>query len=388
VEFSIQRPLYARCISAIDGLVSAKHKTSKYMGVQINKGELILYVNRDEIVGKVTLDEKAVGDKGLFSIVKDGSILVDGESNIQAIVEDASNDLIHVAFIRGKTDNAKEGTVEYTYPSGEKIGLQSVEENANIKIEPKDSNGIFLGRELAKFSKFASDYAGASGGHPAHANLLFNCKSGLVTFAGTDGKQFGIAGFKPEKPIAEDFSVVVPHVLFTSVCKLLNPEEDVSVEIKDDYVIFSQSVVFATTAVGQVCFKVVTSKEKFVNYERTLNHLDFKTIIKSKTAMMARAFERLSVIKSQGCKMKVDIGRKVILFAKREAAGFADNIKVDLTEATGGDIEINVSNQEFTDTVAKSSSDDFEMKFSSADGIGLIQLDDCRQVYFTPYRGN
>jgi len=388
VEFSIQRPLYARCISAIDGLISSKHKTSKYMGIQSSKGELILYVNRDEIVGKVTLDEKAVGDKGLFSIGKEGSILVDGESNIQAIVQDTSSDLIQAAFVRGKTDNIKEGTIEYTYPSGEKIGLQSVEENANIKVELKDSNGVFLGRELAKFSKFAADYAGAIGGHPAHANLLFKCKNGLVTFAGTDGRQFGIANFKPEKAVAEDFSVTVPHVLFTSICKLLNPEEDVSVEIKDDYVIFSQSIVFATTKVGQVDFRVVTSKEKFVNYERTLNHLDFKTIIKAKTAMMARAFERLSVIKSQGCKMKVDVGRKVVLFAKREATGFADNIKVDLTEATGGDIEINVSNQEFTDTVAESSSDDFEMKFSSASGIGLIQLDDCRLVYFTPYRSN
>lgn len=388
MEFSIQRPLYAKCISAIGGLVSSNHNSSKYMGVQAKKGSLELYVNREDIIGKVTLDEKSVGDKNLFSITSEGSVLIDGQSNIQAIVKDTSSDLISASFVKGNTENGNDGTVEYSYPSGEKIGLQSVSEKADIKIEIKNPSATFLGKELIKYSKFVSGYAGSAAGHPTHANILFSAKDGVVTFAGTDGKQFGIANFKPEHAVSEDFRVVVPHNLFTAACRLMNPEELVSVEVKEDYVIFSQSIIFATTKVGQADFKVVTSKEKFVNYERTLNHLDFKTITKAKTSMMLRAFDRLSFIKSQGCNMKVDIGRKVILFAKREAAGFADNIKADLTDAFGSDIDINVSNEEFRTTVNQSTSDDIEFKFSGASGIGLIQLDDCRLVYFTPYKGS
>jgi len=385
MEFAIQRPLYAKCISAVGGLISNSHAAAKYMGIEIKDGHLSVYVNRDEIVGKVTIDQKAVGDANLFEIQAEGSALVDGQSNIQAIVKDTSSDRITVKITKKKDE--KDGAVEYCYPSGEKIGLQLVEANSEVVIDPKHTHGLFLGKELDRFGRFVSIYAGKPTMHPAHANLLFKAETGKVTFAGTDGKQFAIAIFVPEKTISEDFSVIVPHNLFTSICKLLNPEEEVSVCVTETHLILSQDLVYAATKVGRVAFKVILSREKFPNYEKVFNALSFKTTCKVNTAMLGRACERLSIIKTKTCKMSVNKDTKSLIFSKKEATGFADNIKAPLSEVNGDNIDVDIYNEEFQATAAQAVSDEIEIRLSSSTTIGLVILDNCRSVYFTPFQG-
>lgn len=408
MKITVQRPILAKVVDGVKGLVSKASRYGKYTTLRADDvaGTITCSVAADEVAGKCVIDQKKVADPNLLNISESGVAVIDGERHVKTIVEDETPGSIVVTFKSKKVVKAtptpeddltgegeteeqddENGTLSFEFPDDEKIGLQSVDVNCEPVIEVGKDKVVLKGSDFQKYVKFIKEYSGKSSMNTKWANTQVTVLGTKVTMVVTNGYQLAFAEFEAEKTI-EDVSITVPTDMLAAMANLANPEGSITLAIKEGtpgYLVMSQDITFASQVIGSAMFRINLSSNKFVNFTKVISALNFKSTCKANIQSLRRACRRCDIVEKVRSKAKLEVGKKVLHLFKQEDEALADGIKVQLMEATGDDMDMEISSRHIEVPAGQCEKDSLEIKFSGPKSMVLVVLDENRSVYFPPF---
>jgi DNA polymerase III sliding clamp (beta) subunit (PCNA family) len=381
---------------------------SRFLGLKSGNDSVTIYAARQDIAGKVVIDKAS----GILTTGDVAALAMDPV--ICALLAKLGRSVdITSKLVPMKTEAKKEtkkedgeevedagpklvpvGSLHFTVPSLNKTPetwkVPCVEAPVEPTIDTSGTDRVTVSsEELAKYIKQVGVAVGKDTGNTAFRNVMLRVSGSdfeLVTLAQaklarTKAAHLGSSG---------DFSFIAPYETMALAAGVLDPERNVEIIFNkgaNSTVVFSQSISYGDNEVGSLVLRVRCSQDPFAKFEKTLDALDFKTVLKFKREAAAEVLGRVATIRdSVRMDVVVDAAENEVHLNKTDTAGRGcENMSFPLTSITGEPVAFEFSTETIKDFVACAEDDEIEWHFAGPKSLSLMVLSNNLRAYCQPF---